>query len=62
MTSNPSPGYVGRVARVFANNGAGVRGDLQAVLRAILLDGEARSDTNLTNNNFGKLREPVVRS
>ncbi len=61
VTSNPSPGYVGRVAAVFANNGAGVRGDLQAVLRAILLDGEARSDTNLTNNNFGKLREPVVR-
>lgn len=61
VTSNPSPGYVGRVAAVFANNGAGVRGDLQAVLRAILLDGEARSDANLTNPGFGKLREPVVR-
>lgn len=61
VTSNPSPGYVGRVAAVFANNGAGVRGDLQAVLRAILLDGEARNDANLTNPSFGKLREPVVR-
>lgn len=61
VTSNPSPGYVGRVAAVFANNGAGVRGDLQAVLRAILLDGEARNDANLGNPGFGKLREPVVR-
>jgi uncharacterized protein (DUF1800 family) len=42
VTSNPSPAYVGRVAAAFADNGAGVRGDLQAVLRAILLDPEAR--------------------
>ena len=44
VTSNPSPAYVGRVSAVFANNGSGVRGDLKAVVRAILLDTEARSD------------------
>lgn len=62
VTSNPSPGYVGRVAAAFANNGSGVRGDLKAVLRAILLDQEAR-DTNavLADPAYGKLREPVVR-
>ena len=48
VTSNPSPAYVGRVSAVFANNGAGVRGDMKAVIRAILLDTEARSDTALT--------------
>jgi len=42
VTSNPSPAYVGRVAAKFANNGAGVRGDLHAVFGAILLDDEAR--------------------
>ena len=42
-TSNPTPAYVGRVAAVFDNNGAGVRGDLTAVVRAILLDPEART-------------------
>jgi uncharacterized protein (DUF1800 family) len=61
VTSNPSPAYVGRVSAIFANNGAGVRGDMKAVIRAILTDTEARSDANLTNANFGKLREPVVR-
>ena len=38
VTSNPSPDYIARVAAVFDNNGAGVRGDLRAVVRAILLD------------------------
>lgn len=61
VTSNPSPAYVGRVSAVFANNGAGVRGDLQAVLRAILLDTEARSATTAALPTFGKLREPVMR-
>ncbi len=61
VTSNPTPAYVGRVAAVFANNGSGVRGDLKAVYRAILTDIEARSDTNLTVADFGKLREPVLR-
>jgi uncharacterized protein (DUF1800 family) len=58
-TSNPSPGYVERVARVFADNGRGVRGDLQAVVRAILLDPEARGDQP-ASAQFGKLREPVL--
>ncbi len=61
VTSNPTPAFVGRVSAVFANNGAGVRGDMKAVVRAILTDTEARSDTNLTSPNFGKLREPVIR-
>lgn len=61
VTSNPSPAYVGRVAAVFANNGAGVRGDLAFVLQAILLDEEARSPAGLTAPEFGKLREPMVR-
>ena len=61
VTSNPSAAYVGRVSAVFANNGSGVRGDLKAVIRAILLDTEARSDAGLTNPSFGKLRAPVVR-
>ena len=61
VTSNPTPAYVGRVSAVFANNGSGVRGDMKAVIRAILLDSEARSDANLTAANFGKLREPVIR-
>ncbi|MBP2157532.1 MULTISPECIES: DUF1800 family protein [Asticcacaulis] len=59
VTSNPSPAYVGRVATAFANNGSGVRGDMQAVWRAILTDTEAR--TLPTNNRTGKLREPIIR-
>jgi uncharacterized protein (DUF1800 family) len=61
VTSNPSPAYVQRVATVFANNGNGIRGDMKAIIRAILTDTEARSDTNITSTTFGKLREPVVR-
>jgi uncharacterized protein (DUF1800 family) len=61
VTSNPSPAYVARVAAAFANNGSGVRGDMQAVIRAILLDSEARDDNQVTSTTFGKLREPVVR-
>jgi len=61
VTSNPSPGYVYRVARVFDDNGSGVRGDLGAVIRAILLDYEARSATAAANPSFGKLREPILR-
>lgn len=61
VTSNPSPGYVARVSAAFANNGAGVRGDLRAVVRAILLDDEARSPAGLTQPGFGKLREPMLR-
>ncbi|NRF69986.1 DUF1800 domain-containing protein [Aquincola sp. S2] len=61
VTSNPSGPYVARVAAVFANNGQGQRGDLKAVVKAILLDDEARSDAGLSNPSFGKLREPVLR-
>jgi uncharacterized protein (DUF1800 family) len=61
VTSNPSPAYVGRVAAAFNNKGQGVRGDLKAVWRAILLDEEARSTAGLTNPQFGKLREPMLR-
>ena len=61
VTSNPSPAYVGRVAAIFANNGNGVRGDLAAVVRAILTDTEARSAANVSSTSFGKLREPIFR-
>lgn len=61
VTSNPSPGYVYRVAQVFNNNGQNVRGDLKAVLRAVLLDYEARSLDVVSNQGFGKQREPVLR-
>lgn len=61
VTSNPSPAYVSRVATVFANNGSGTRGDMKAVLKAILLDSEARSDEALASSTAGKLREPVMR-
>ncbi|WP_375393663.1 DUF1800 family protein [uncultured Sphingomonas sp.] len=61
VTSNPSAAYIGRVAAVFANNGKGVRGDMQAVVRAILLDTEATGDASLAATSSGKLREPVLR-
>ena len=61
VTSNPSPGYVARVAARFNNNGSGVRGDLAAVVRAILTDPEARDPTLAAAPTFGKLREPVIR-
>ena len=61
VTSNPTPAYVQRIATVFLNDGAGVKGNLQAVIKAILIDDEARSGAGLANNSFGKLREPVLR-
>jgi uncharacterized protein (DUF1800 family) len=61
VSSNPSPQYVGRVAAAFADNGKGVRGDMKAVIRAILLDPEARAEINSADPNAGKLREPVLR-
>jgi uncharacterized protein (DUF1800 family) len=61
VTSNPSPAYVGRVAAVFANNGQGVRGDMAAVVKAILMDAEARDASVSSSTSFGKLREPVIR-
>ncbi len=59
VTSNPSPSYVERVASAFNNNGVGVRGDMKAVIRAILLDPEAR--TFNSDPGYGKLREPILR-
>ena len=62
VTSNPTPEYVGRVAAVFADNGNGVRGDLKAVVTAILLDPEARrgDDPAQVQPSDGKLKEPVL--
>ena len=59
VASNPSPAYVQRVAAVFDNNGKGERGDLRAVIRAILLDAEARQPA--ASPDAGKLREPIQR-
>lgn len=61
VTSNPSPAYVYRVAQVFADNGQGQRGDLGAVVRAILMDYEARSPEIAQTGSFGKLKEPILR-
>jgi uncharacterized protein (DUF1800 family) len=59
VTSNPSPAYVARVASVFADNGLGVRGDLAAVVKAILADVEARGDSP-SQPDGGHLREPAL--
>jgi len=61
VTSNPTPDYIERVASTFNNNGQGVRGDLKAVITAVLMDDEAITESNLSNNNFGKLKEPLLR-
>jgi len=57
VTSNPSPGYISRVSAAFNNNGQGIRGDMKAVISAILLDPEARNDN--PPNDFGRLRTPI---
>jgi len=59
VTSNPSPAYIARVAKAFNDDGNGVRGDMKAVLRAVLLDPEARGDVK-TDPRYGMLREPVL--
>lgn len=69
VTSNPSPGYVRRVAQAFSTGnhadgvglpiGSGQRGDLRATLAAVLLDPEARTDVSADDSRFGRLREPV---
>lgn len=61
VSSNPSAEYVERVARVFADNGEGVRGDLEAVVKAILLDPEARDAGYMIDQGRGKLQEPLLR-
>ena len=62
VKSNPTPGYVNRVASVFNNNGKGVRGDLKAVIKAILTDPEARDCKWLDNPDHGKLLQPIERT
>ena len=61
IKSNPSPEYIARAAAVFNNNGQGVRGDMYAFVKAILLDIEARSCDAMEINDPGRLREPVMR-
>ena len=61
VTSNPSRDYVYRVAQVFNDDGTGVRGNMQAVIKAILLDYEARSPDMIPQPGYGKQREPLVR-
>ncbi|MDR3703787.1 MAG: DUF1800 domain-containing protein [Candidatus Sulfopaludibacter sp.] len=63
VTSDPSPAYIQRVSNVFLNNGSGVRGDMRAVITAILTDQEARAGDDASaaaNATFGHLREPVL--
>jgi uncharacterized protein (DUF1800 family) len=61
VTSNPTPAYVDRVAKIFNNNGSGTRGDLRAVFKSILLDEDALGAAGLTSATFGKVREPMLR-
>ena len=61
VTSNPSAPYVARVARVFNDDGSGVRGNLKAVVKAVLTDNEARNPDLAAQPGYGKLREPVLR-
>ena len=62
VTSNPSTAYVDRIAQVFKNDGTGVRGNLQAVITAIIMDPEARDTSTVTTNaQYGKVREPLLR-
>ena len=60
VTSNPTAAYIERVAQKFNDNGSGVRGDLKAVVRAVLTDDEARGTEYQTNKNFGKAKEPLL--
>jgi uncharacterized protein (DUF1800 family) len=62
VTSNPSPAYVTRVATVFNDNGQGVKGDMKAVVRAIILDDEAQNGYKNSPSTFGKLREPLLKT
>jgi uncharacterized protein (DUF1800 family) len=61
VTSHPSRDYLYRVVQKFNNNGMGVRGDMKAVIKAVLLDYEARSAELLSVPAYGKQREPVLR-
>jgi hypothetical protein len=59
-TSNPSPAYVARISAVFANDGTGIRGNMKAVVQAILLDPEARAGDTNPSFDGGHLREPML--
>ncbi len=61
VKSNPSPAYVSRVAAAFNDNGSGVRGDMKAVIKAVLLDEEARTCEWYNDPVQGKLKEPIIR-
>ncbi|MBB5032000.1 DUF1800 domain-containing protein [Prosthecobacter vanneervenii] len=61
VTSNPSAAYIGRVAAKFNDNGSGVRGDMKAFIKAILMDPEARDPAMMDSPTFGKMREPFLR-
>ncbi len=61
VTSNPTPGYIGRVAAAFDDDGNGTRGNMEAVVRAILTDTEARNGPETLPTTFGKVREPLIR-
>ncbi|RJG15043.1 DUF1800 domain-containing protein [Massilia cavernae] len=61
VCSNPSPAYVTRIATVFNNDGTGIKGNLKAVVKAILLDDEARAAARIADPAFGKQREPILR-
>ena len=61
VTSNPSPDYVARISSIFTDNGNGVRGDLAAVVNAILLDTEARTGQLDSPDTFGKIKEPLLK-
>jgi uncharacterized protein (DUF1800 family) len=60
VASNPSPAYVARVAAIFANDGTGVRGNMKAVIQAILMDPEARAGDTNPSFDGGHLREPML--
>jgi uncharacterized protein (DUF1800 family) len=60
ITSNPTASYIARIARIFNDNGQGVKGDLKSVIRGILLDPEARDESYLSNPAYGKAKEPLL--
>jgi uncharacterized protein (DUF1800 family) len=62
VTSHPSRDYLYRVVQKFNDNGDGVRGDMAGVIKAILLDYEARSPVMLSTPTYGKQREPLLRA
>ncbi|MEE9438716.1 MAG: DUF1800 family protein [Saprospiraceae bacterium] len=61
IKSNPSPEYIGRVSAAFNDNGSGVRGDMKAVVKTILIDSEARTGERMLTLDAGKAREPFLK-